>query len=167
VRFKIFPLFGGHSVGAIPSRSLSWYLDILHHSILPAVSIAIASIGNWALAMRGMMTTISGEDYMVMAEAKGLKERRMFWQYAVRNTLLPQATNLAVSLSLAVSGSVLVEKVFAYPGIGGLLFTSVVFSDYNTIYGIVFLMILAIGLSTLALDLTYPLLDPRITYEGA
>jgi len=166
VRFKIFPLYGGHTIGSIPSHSLSWYIDIAYHSILPALSIVFASIGNWALAMRGMMTTIGGEDYMVLAEAKGLKQRRIFWRYGVRNTLLPQATNLAVSLSLVVSGSVLVEKVFSYPGIGGLLFTSVVYSDYNTISGIVFLMILAIGLATLVLDLTYPLLDPRITYGG-
>ncbi len=165
VRLRVFPIQGGHSIGAIPSRDLSWYLDIAHHAILPALSIVISRIGIQAMTMRGTMTTISGEDYMVLAEAKGLKGKRIFWRYGVRNASLPQVTNLALDLGFVVSGLVLVEIVFGYPGVGGLLLTSITFSDYNTIYGIVFLTILAIGLATLLLDLTYPLLDPRITYE--
>lgn len=166
VRLKLFPVHGGHSLGATPTHDLSWYLDIAYHSVLPALSIVIARTGFQALAMRGMMATIAGEDYMVLAEAKGLKNRRIFWRYGVRNALLPQVTNLAVSLGLLVSGSVLVEAVFGYPGVGGLLYSSIVFSDYSTIYGVVFFLILAIGLATFLLDLTYPLLDPRISYEG-
>jgi peptide/nickel transport system permease protein len=165
VRLRIFPIQGGHSIGAIPSRDLSWYLDIAHHAILPALSIIISRIGIQAMTMRGTMTTISGEDYMLLAEAKGLKGKRIFWRYGVRNASLPQVTNLALDLGFVVSGLVLVEIVFSYPGVGGLLLTSITFSDYNTIYGIVFLTILAIGLATLLLDLIYPLLDPRINYE--
>jgi peptide/nickel transport system permease protein len=95
-----------------------------------------------------------------------LKNKRIFWRYGMRNALLPQVTNLAVSLGLLVSGSVLVEAVFGYPGVGGLLYSSIIFSDFSTIYGVVFFLILAIGLATFLLDLTYPLLDPRISYEG-
>ena len=164
-RAKIFPLGGGYTRGTIPSHSLSFYLDVFKHSILPALSMIIAGIGGRALGMRGMMVTIQGEDYMTLAEAKGLKAARIFFRYGIRNAMLPAVTSLALSLGYVVSGSVLVETVFSYPGIGNLLATSIRQFDYFTIYGIVFLVIVAIGTATLLLDLTYPLMDPRITYE--
>jgi len=165
-RAKLFPLGGGYTLGTIPSKSLSFYLDVAYHSILPALSMIIASIGGWALGMRGMMVTVQGEDYMILAEAKGLKPSRIFLRYAVRNALLPQVTSLALSLARVVSGSVLVETVFAYPGIGSLLADAIRQFDYFTIYGIVFMVIVGIAVATLILDLIYPLLDPRIRYEG-
>jgi len=164
-RAKIFPLGGGYTLGTIPDGSLRFYLDAFKHSLLPALSMVIAGLGGRALGMRGMMVTIQGEDYMVLAEAKGLKGTRIFLRYGMRNALLPSVTSLALSFAYVVSGSVLVERVFGYPGIGSLLATSVQAFDYFTIYGIVFMVILGIGLATLLLDLTYPLLDPRITYE--
>ncbi|MCD6519262.1 MAG: ABC transporter permease [Anaerolineae bacterium] len=165
-RAKLFPLGGGYTLGTIPNKSLSFYLDVAYHSILPALSMIIANIGGWALGMRGMMVTVQGEDYMILAEAKGLKPSRIFLRYAVRNALLPQVTSLALSLARVVSGSVLVETVFAYPGIGSLLADAIRQFDYFTIYGIVFMVIVGIGVATLILDLIYPLLDPRIRYEG-
>jgi len=164
-RGKILPLGGGYTIGAIPSRSLSFALDIIRHSILPALSIVLAGVGSWALGMRGMMVTVQGEDYMTLAEAKGLKGRRIFFRYAMRNALLPQVTSLALSLGHLVSGSVLVETVFGYPGVGSLLHKSIRYFDYFTIYGVVFMVILGISAATLIMDLVYPLLDPRITYE--
>src|SRR5690606_24125205 len=95
--------------------------DILKHALLPALAIILASTGGWAIGMRGMMVTVQGEDYMTFAEAKGLKNWRMFYKYAVRNALLPQVTGLALSFSYIVSGAVLVELVFQFPGIGSLL----------------------------------------------
>ncbi len=166
-RLKLFPVTGGYSIGTVPSRELSYYLDILYHSILPALSMVLTGIGGNALGMRGMMVTMQGEDYMILAEAKGLKDKRIFFRYGVRNALLPQVTSLALSLGFVVSGTVLVENVFGYPGIGNLLNRAINQFDYNTIYGIVFMVILVIGLTTLILDLTYPLMDPRITYERA
>jgi peptide/nickel transport system permease protein len=141
-------------------------VDVLHHSILPALSIVISATGFWALGMRGMMVTTVGEDYMTLAEANGLKERTIFLRYALRNACLPQVTALALSIGYVVSGSVLVEAVFAYPGIGSLLFRAISVSDYTLIHGLVFVIILAVGLVTLALDLLYPLLDPRIAQRG-
>ena len=164
-RGKIFPLGGGYTLGTVPDGSLRFYLDAFKHSLLPAISMIIAGLGSRALGMRGMMVTIQGEDYMILAEAKGLKGARVFFKYGVRNALLPSVTSLALSFAYVVSGSVLVERVFGYPGIGSLLATSIQAFDYFTIYGIVFLVILGIGLATLLLDLAYPLLDPRITYE--
>lgn len=156
-----FPIGGGYSITAFPAWDWEFARDVIEHSILPGGSIVIASIGIWALGMRGMMVTVQGEDYMNFAEAKGLKTRRMFFRYAVRNAILPQITQLALFMGQLVTGAVLVEIVFGYPGMGSLLLQAVDYLDYYTIYGIVFVLILAVAVSMLILDLVYPLLDPR------
>jgi peptide/nickel transport system permease protein len=115
--------------------------------------------------MRAMMISGLGEDYIAFAEAKGLKNREIFLHYALRNALLPQTTSLALSLGYIVSGAVLVEIVFGYPGVGTLLYRAIQQFDYFVIYGVVIILILAIGLATLILDMVYPLLDPRISYQ--
>ena len=164
-QWKLLPIGGGYSIGIVPSFTFAFILDILKHTILPALSIILASTGGWAIGMRGMMVTVQGEDYMTFAEAKGLKNRRLFFRYAVRNALLPQVTGLALSLSFIVSGSVLVELVFGFPGLGTLLARSISQLDYFMIYGIVFIIIVAIGIAMFIMDMIYPLLDPRISYE--
>jgi len=85
----------------------------------------LAQIGFWAMGMRSMMVTIQGEDYMLQAEAKGLKNSRVFYRYAVRNAILPQVTGLALNLGTIISGAILVEVVFSYPGVGGALLLAV------------------------------------------
>lgn len=166
-RAKILPIGGAHDIGSVPELSLSFIGEVVKHSILPAISMILAGIGGWALGMRGMMVTVQGEDYMILAEAKGLKRARLFLKYGMRNALLPQVTGLALSLGRIVSGAVLVETIFGYPGVGGLLSQAIRQFDYPTIYGIVFMVILGIGIATLIMDLVYPLLDPRIRYEGS
>ena len=161
-----FPLSGGYVVGAIPSFSWPFIKDVLYHSILPALTIVLASLGSWAIGMRAMMISGLGEDYISFAEAKGLSGREIFFRYALRNALLPQTTALALSLGFIVSGAVLVEVVFGYPGVGSLLYRAIQTFDYFMIYGVVIMLIFAIGLATLVIDLLYPLLDPRINYQG-
>ena len=139
--------------------------DAVWHSVLPALSIILASLGTWAIGMRGMMISGLEEDYITFAEAKGLKDREIFFRYALRNALLPQTTALALSLGYIVSGAVLVEVVFGYPGVGTVLYRSIQTFDYFVIYGVVIILIFAIGLATLIMDFLYPLLDPRITYH--
>jgi peptide/nickel transport system permease protein len=163
--WRVFPLGGGYDIGASPSWSLTFVREAVHHSILPALSIVLASIGFWALGMRAMMVTVQGEDYVTLAEAKGLKGRRIFLRYAVRNAMLPQTTALAITLGQVVSGAVLVEVVFGYPGVGTLLFQSIRTFDYTVIYGLTFMLIVAIGVATLLLDLLLPVIDPRISYR--
>lgn len=162
VQAGVFPLFGGYSVATVPSLSLSFILSLLHHAFLPAMSIVLSGIGFWGLSMWGMMITTLGQDYVTLAEANGLRSRDIFLRYGMRNAILPQSTALALSLGFVVSGSVLVEVVFSYPGIGQLLFQAIQGSDFFLIYGIVFFIILAIGTATTLIDLIYPLLDPRI-----
>jgi peptide/nickel transport system permease protein len=164
-QWRLLPLGGGYGIGGQPDWSLSFVLEAARHSILPAASMVLASLGFWALGMRGMMVTVQGEDYVTLAEAKGLKPRRIFFRYALRNAILPQTTALALSLGHVVSGAVLVEVVFGYPGVGSLLYQSIRAFDYPTIYGITFMVIVSIGIATLILDLMLPLLDPRITYR--
>ncbi|MBI3959709.1 MAG: ABC transporter permease [Chloroflexi bacterium] len=164
-QWPIFPLFGGYSTQRIPEVSWSFAVDILYHSILPAFSIVLAQVGFWALGMRSMMVTVQGEDYMLQAEAKGLKDSRIFYRYAMRNAILPQITGLALSLGTTISGAILVEIVFSYPGVGSVLLQAVRGFDWFVIQGIVFLVILSVAFTMLVIDLIYPLLDPRIHYR--
>ena len=112
-----------------------------------------------------MMITIAGEDYVTLADAKGLPPRRVFWSYGVRNAVLPQVTSLGLALGTIASGFVVVETVFNYPGLGSLLFRAVSNNDYTLIQGVSFYLIVGVALAVLVLDLIYPLLDPRISYR--
>jgi peptide/nickel transport system permease protein len=164
-QIKLLPMFGGYTAGTFPDFSLSFIWDVIYHSLLPAMSIILVAIGGWALAMRGMMVTTLGEDYVTFAEAKGLKSLTIFMRYCVRNAILPQTTGLAIALGHILSGAVLVEVIFGYPGIGNVLFAAIRQNDHFLIQGIVFSVIVALGVATLILDILYPWLDPRITYR--
>jgi peptide/nickel transport system permease protein len=164
-RLKLLPIGGGYGISTIPNLSFAFIMEILKHSLLPALALVLASAGGWAIGMRGMMVTVQGEDYMTFGEAKGLKDGRLFFRYGVRNALLPQVTGLALALSYIVSGSVLVELVFGYPGLGTLLARSINQLDYFTVYGLVFVIIVCLGIAMFVMDMIYPLLDPRIRYE--
>jgi len=164
---KAFPLRGAYS--ALIDKDWSspkFLLDVVHHALLPGLSMLLVSVGSWALTMRAMMVTVEGADYMTFADAKGLKRSRLFFRYALRNTLLPQITALAMQLGLIVSGATLVETMFSYPGIGNRLSAAIAALDYPVIYGIVFFMVVGIAVATLIVDLIYPFLDPRISYSG-
>ncbi len=166
-QLKVFPIFGGYTAGTIPSPSLSFVGDVLVHSVLPASAMILVAIGGWALGMRAMMITTEGEDFMVFGEAKGLKSATLFMRYALRNALLPQTTSLALALGHIISGAVLVETVFAFPGIGTVLYHAIREGDHFLIQGIVFSVIVTLGVATLILDMIYPILDPRISYRRA
>ena len=166
-QLQFFPIFGGYSAGANPGLTWTFVLDVLRHAILPALSIVLVSVGGWALAMRGMMVTTMGEDYVTFAEAKGLRSATIFTRYCIRNAILPQTTGLALALGQILSGAVLVEVIFGYPGIGALLFQAIKENDFFLIQGIVFTVIVALGFATFLLDIVYPWLDPRISYRRA
>lgn len=162
-----FPMYGGYSTGIIPTLTLGFVLDVLWHTILPALSIILVSTGGWALGMRSLMIMTRGEDYVIFGDAMGLRDRTIFSRYTIRNALLPQVTALALALGQILSGAVLVEVIFGYPGIGTMLYQAIRGSDYYLVQGIVFVVIVSIGLATFILDIIYPLLDPRITYRRA
>ena len=160
-----FPIFGAYSPGTIPDWSDPEFLkDVAGHMVLPSLSIVLSALGFWALGMRAMMVTVQNDDFVQYAEAKGLKGRTVFFRYAGRNALLPQVTALGLTIGHILSGALLVEIVFSYPGIGNVLYHSIRSYDYFAVQGIVFGVIVSITIATLVLDLIYPKIDPRITY---
>jgi len=135
----------------------------VQHALLPALAIILGSIATWSITMRGLVVSLRGDDFMLFADAKGLRQSTIFLRYAIRNALLPQVTGLGLALGQIVSGALLVEAVFRYPGLGGVLLRAIVTRDYILEQGIVLLIVVSIALVTLVLDLVYPLLDPRLT----
>ena len=165
-RAKLFPLARAWDMFiTVDWTDIKFLLNVAHHAVLPALSLILVSVGGWGLGMRAMMVTVEGDDYMTFAEAKGLKGSRLFFQYALRNAMLPQITGLAVRLGTIISGSALVEVYFQYPGLGSRLNNAIGTFDYYVISGIVFFMILGIALAAFLVDMIYPLLDPRISYQ--
>src|SRR5207245_10802527 len=162
-QLRWFPLAGGYDQGLLPALDPKIIVNMVYHSILPALSIILASIGFWTLGMRGVMISTHGEDYLLFAEAKGLRGRTVFLRYAIRNALLPQLTALALALGNIVSGAVLVEVIFQYPGVGSLLYQAIRSSDFFMIQGVVFFLIFALALATLILDLIAAEPDPPIS----
>ena len=162
VTWRLFPPAGGASPTLIMRFDLASALDIVHHAMLPGLAIVLGSVGLWALGMRSQTVSVLGEDYITFAEAKGLSPRRVFYRYGMRNALLPQVTALALSLGHVVSGAVLVEVIFNYPGLGALLYNAVRGQDYFLVQGVVLMLILTLAVLLFIIDLVYPLLDPRI-----
>jgi peptide/nickel transport system permease protein len=164
--WRFFPLSGAYSVGLQPGFTLEFALDVLHHVMLPALSIILVSLGWWFLSMRSLIAGLRGEDYIMLAEAKGLPDRRILWHYAFRNALLPQVTGLALSLGQVVGGALITEVIFAYPGVGWLIYNAIKGLDFPVIQGSVLLLIVAVASANLVIDLAYPLIDPRIRGAG-
>ncbi|MEV6008887.1 ABC transporter permease [Streptomyces sp. NPDC051976] len=144
---------------------MGWNSDfigsVLQHAWLPAASILITSIGTWVLTMRNTMVTTLAEDYIRMARAKGLSNRRIMLDYAARNSILPNLTGFAMSLGFVVSGAVLVEYVFSYPGVGYQLVQAVDNEDFPVMQCLFLVITLAVLLSVLIADIVTALLDPR------
>jgi peptide/nickel transport system permease protein len=163
--WPVFPFGGAYTRGIDPEFNLAFIGSVLHHGVLPAFAIVLTSMGYWALGMRAMMITNAGEDYMILARAKGLSASRIFWMYGVRNAILPQITALALSIGSIAGGSIIVEYIFTYPGMGYLLYQGIINNDYPLIQGIVFVLIVSVSVAVFIIDLIYPLVDPRINYE--
>lgn len=161
----IFPAFGTEQIGKVTSESgLARIRELLYYSALPALSIMLSSIGAWAIGMRAMMIGTLGQDYLMLAEAKGLPQSRIFLWYGLRNAILPQVTALVLALGHVVSGAVIVELLFSYPGIGLLLYDAINGNDYPLIQGITLLLVVSVATAALVIDLLYPRIDPRISY---
>ena len=164
LNWSIFPLGGAYTVGSTRGRDLVTFADMAYHATLPVLSVFLAVVGFWALSMRGIMATVLGDDYLIYAQARGLRARRIFSHYAMRNAMLPQVTALAIDFGRLISGQVLVEIIFNYPGMGWVLYNALRSADFFVIQGVTLFMIFTVAIATLLLDLFYPLLDPRIRY---
>lgn len=161
--WPIFPAGGGLPFGQTPGMDWQTVKGIAWHATLPLASIVLAEVGAWAIGMRGMIVSVLGEDHITLAEAKGLRRKRIFYRYAMRNAMLPQVTRLALAMAHIVSGAILVEVIFSYPGVGFRLFQAIQAKDFFVIQGIVLMLTVTLAVATFILDLIYPLIDPRIT----
>jgi len=135
---------------------------VLRHAFLPALSMIVLGVATTFQTMKLIVQNVNAEDFVQYAKLGGVKERRIVSRYVIRNAMLPQITNLALALGQILSGALITEIVFSYPGLGSLLFNAIVTGDYNLIMGITALSILAITSAILLIDLVYPLFDPRV-----
>lgn len=163
---SFFPSSGGYEPGMIPAWDQYFVPSVLQHSLLPALTILVSSVSGWILSMRNMMVTVSAEDYITVAHAKGLSDKRVALSYAARNALLPNVSGFALSLGFIVGGTLLVEIVFSYPGLGFQLFQALGAKDYPLMQGIFLVITISVLVANLLADVAYLLLDPRTRKEG-
>jgi len=140
--------------------------SVLRHAILPGLTIFITAVGGWVLTMRNNMITTLAEDYIRMGRAKGLTNRKIMYQYAARNAFLPNLSGFAMSLGFVISGAILVEYVFNYPGLGYLLYNAVQNTDYPLMQVLFMLFTVAVLVSVLLCDFATAWLDPRSRAKG-
>lgn len=159
-QLNVFPL--GHAYENVNIGLTPQFIgSVIGHALLPAFVLVITALGGWALGMRNNMVSVLGEDYIAMAEAKGLKGRRVMLNYAARNAILPQVTYFALSLAAVVSGQVFIETVFSYPGVGYDLVNAATNEDFPLLQGLLLFIIVAVLFANLIVDLIYVRLDPR------
>lgn len=163
-KLRWFPLTGAYGLTVEPGWTWDFVQSVLYHGFLPALSIVVVTFGFWALGMRGLMITVQGEDYTTLAKAKGLRPRYILYKYMIRNAILPQITAFALKIGMLIAGQVLVERIFAYNGMGKLLYDAILDQDYPVIQGVSFVIILMTAISVFLVDLIYPLIDPRIRH---
>jgi len=156
-----FPINGAYGADVTPGLSPAFIGSWIGHAFLPVLTIVLSSFVAHMLYMRNTMVTVLGDDYVLMAEAKGLSPRRLKYHYAARNAILPSVASFTTALGFVVGGSVLVETVFSYPGIGYALFQAVNGEDYPLMQGIFLVIALAVLVSNLLADVVYAVLDPR------
>lgn len=162
VAFPLFPLFGGSTAFAQYTGFWDHAGDIAAHLALPALSLTIGLVGVKFLLMRNTMVNVLGEDFMVLARAKGLSAHRLKHHHAGRNALLPFLTLIGIQIGFAVGGAIFVESVFAYPGMGTLILTAVNNRDYPVLEGCFLVFATAVLLMNLIIELIYQRLDPRV-----
>jgi peptide/nickel transport system permease protein len=158
---NVLPNEGAYSLGAVPSFSLGYIGDVLDHALLPALTILVTSVGGWILTMRNNTISVLAEDYVRMARAKGLKSWEVMWHYAGKNAILPNLTGFAMSFGFIVSGAILVEWVYNYPGVGYMLLNSVSAHDYPLMQALFLLITVAVLLCVLLADIVAAIIDPR------
>jgi len=168
VSLHLFPIGQGFSQTVTPGWNLPFIGSAVDHSILPAFTIVIASVAGWMLQMRNVMVTTIGEDYVLAGQAKGLPTRRVVLSYAARNAFLPQLQGFGLALGFVVSGALIMEIVFSYPGIGLLLLSAVSSNDYPLMQAIFLVITFAVLIANLIVDLIIVAVDPRArSREGA
>jgi peptide/nickel transport system permease protein len=165
VQLGWLPIVGAYDPFEFPSGpewSWAFVASALEHAFLPALTIVISSVGGWLLGMRNMMVSTMSEDYVLTAEAKGLKPSRIRDRYAARNAAIPSMAGFSIALAFVVAGSIVTEQVFSYPGLGKLMIQSVQGLDYTLMQGVFLVITLTVLAANFAMDLLYGFIDPRV-----
>ena len=165
INLKWFPSKGAYDPAVKPGFTWAFIKSVLYHGVLPIAAYTFENTAAWALAMKGSAVSVLGEDYIMAARARGLKERRIMTWYMGRNAMLPLITGLAIAFGGMMGGSVLIETIFNYPGIGWFFNEAVTRRDYGLMQGLFFLTAVSIIFANLIADLLYTRLDPRIRLE--
>lgn len=162
-----FPASHAYDKGSAPELSLEFVGQVVRHGALPTLTIVLASLGGWVLGMRNMMVTVLDEDYVTVAQAKGLAPRTVLRSYAARNAVLPQLSSFALSLGFIVGGTLVMELVFSYPGVGKLLLDATTAKDYPLMQGLFLIITLTVLVANVLADVAYAVLDPRTRQSEA
>jgi peptide/nickel transport system permease protein len=161
-KFGWFPMSHAYSDYISPGFNWGYIRSVLYHMVLPAGTIILVSVGGWMMGMRSTMIAVLNEDYIIMAEAKGLSQRKVMFQYAMRNAILPNITQFGMSIGFILAGQLLTEMVFSYPGLGFYLVRSVTNLDYPLIQALFFMITLTVLAANFLVDVLYVQLDPRV-----
>ncbi len=161
-QWKLLPTRGAFDAQYAIGLNWNFIRSVARHSMLPALSIIIVSLAGWILSTRSLVISNMGEDYLMYAEAKGLKPRDIMVRYALRNAMLPQATGLALTMGSMMSGQLLIEMMFVYPGLGQVMSRAIAIFDYNAMMGIIILSVVSVMTASLLVDLALPVIDPRV-----
>ena len=164
MQLGLFPTFGAQ--GLVPLRGPARWLDVAHHAVLPVATLTLVSASGTFLTTRSSLLAVLGEEYVAVARAKGLRERRVVLGHALRTALLPVAAVVALNLGYLLAGATVVETVFSYPGVGRLLYEAVLARDYPLLQGGFLVLSVAVLAAGAAADAVYPLLDPRVRTRG-
>lgn len=160
-----FPVLGAYSTSLVPGWNWQFVASVLRYGELPAFTVILSSIAGWIMGMRNMMVTTVNQEFVLMAAAEGLPTRKVVW-YAARNAVLPSIANLSLAIGLVVSGALLVELVFNYPGVGDLLLQAVLNQDYPLLQGIFLVVTFTVLSANFLADIVYVALDPRVRREA-
>lgn len=164
--FNVGDARGTYDAGLTPGLNIAFLFSVVEHALLPIITYVVATLGGWMLSMKSSTTSVLNDDYVNVAEARGLKDRRIITSYVGRNAALPLFTQLSLSVGFVLGSGVVVEEIFVYWGFGHYLFASIIVRDYPSIQGAVLILTSTIVLSNLFADLTYGLLDPRVRISG-
>jgi peptide/nickel transport system permease protein len=161
----LFPIGGMYTMGA-GYTGWAYVKDVLWHMFLPCGAIVIWYIGEYVILTRSAMQDVLDQDYITLARAKGIKESAVLRRHALRNAILPVVTITGINLAFAVAGVIEAETVFRWPGVGRMLYESVMSRDYPVLQGLFLIFAVVIVLANLAVDLIYAYIDPRIKVGG-
>jgi len=162
-KLRIFPISQALTPGAIYHSPIDYIADVLSHMALPVLAVTLTAYASYALIMRNSMIDLLGEDFVFVSRAIGLPESKVM-RIVVRNALLPPVTMLAIRAGYIIGGSIITETIFSYPGLGFLIYQSIIYKDYPVLNAAFFMLSITIILANLIADFIYVLLDPRIRY---